>query len=91
MILVEIEYEKDEFGNKLESFPNKYADMLAADISRSGFSCPQGHNEYPSAEIVLGIVQVGEERFVNMIAIKKTCCGDFRKHLQDDLKTEMKY
>ena len=91
MILVDIEYEKDELGNRLDSSQNRYADLLAADISRSSFSCPDGHNEYPSAEIVLGIVQGEHEKLVDIIAIKKACCISFRKHLQDDLKTEMKY
>lgn len=90
MVLVKINYDLNESGERIDSLPNQYADFLAADIQRYAH-CKNGHEGRTTADITLSIKDENNERVVFISSIENTCCHDFLKYLQTDLKKELKF
>lgn len=88
MLDVEIQYALNKVGERIDNHVNLYADLLAGNIVR-GYDppCPENHSKYPSAKIILGIIN----NKVDVIEITGACCQSFKNYLLSNIKTDLKF
>jgi hypothetical protein len=74
MIEIEINYELNKNGERLDSFSNNYCDVIANRLIKADTKCPKNHKTQYLTTVIISCVTPTS---VDLIQIENCCCDEF--------------
>lgn len=92
--IVQIEYETDQSGKKIDSHNNKYAELLARDLARTEpIRCRNGCSPVAGYyEITIGSVTTEDgQSVVDILSVTPSCCPGYLSQTRAELKERLTF